>query len=103
MLHAVSEPLLCLFNGMLEEGIFPNVLKVIKVTSILKGDKLNLFSYRPISFVLISSKVFEYRVVNNSLLCRYFLQKVFFVNVNIMGLYQVKIQLNMAVVDVSIL
>ena len=61
----LSAPLLCpflsfLFNKCLEEGIFPNCLKVAEVKPLFKsGSHLITSNYRPISLLPCLSKVFE--------------------------------------------
>ena len=53
------------FNVSIQQRIFPNSLKIAKVTPIFKsGDKGNMSNYRPISIILVFSKVFE-RVMYN--------------------------------------
>ena len=51
-----------LFNQSIQQGIFPDCLKVARVVPIFKeaeGDKLNMENYRPISTLNFISKVFE--------------------------------------------
>ena len=48
------------FRVSIQQGIFPDSLKITKVTPIFKsGDKNNLSNYRPISILPVFSKVLE--------------------------------------------
>ena len=54
-------------NRSLEKGIFPESLKIAKVTPIFKcGDKTDLNNYRPISVLPGFSKILE-RIMYNRL------------------------------------
>lgn len=58
--HHICEVLTYLFNECIDQGVFPNVLKLNKVIPIYKkGSRDELKNYRPISIVPILSKVFE--------------------------------------------
>ena len=64
---SLCEPLKYLFNLSIEKGIFPDDLKIAKVTPIYKtDDKSNLSNYRPISVLSCFSKILE-RIMYNSL------------------------------------
>ena len=56
----ISVPLSYIFNTSLKTGIFPDALKVAKITPIYKtGDKTLLNNYRPISVLSVFSKILE--------------------------------------------
>ena len=58
--NQLSLPLTILFNFCVENGIFPDSLKISKVIPIYKsGPKENMSNYRPISLLPVLSKVFE--------------------------------------------
>lgn len=64
----IISPVLChIINLSFAEGVFPDILKVARVTPLHKGGKPNMCSnYRPISILPDLSKVFE-RIVHNQL------------------------------------
>ena len=63
----LCEPLQYLFNLSFEKGIFPNDLKIAKVTPIFKaGNNTELSNYRPIFVLPCFSKILE-RVMYNCL------------------------------------
>jgi len=65
--HLFADILCPLINSSLDEGFFPDCLKIANVIPIYKkGDKTNLNNYRPISLLPVVSKVFE-KVINNQL------------------------------------
>ncbi|XP_065645806.1 uncharacterized protein LOC136076260 [Hydra vulgaris] len=54
----ITIPLLHIFNLFLQQGVFPNNLKIAKVIPILKlGDPSDVANYRPISILSCFSKV----------------------------------------------
>jgi hypothetical protein len=56
----VCEVLTYLFNECINQGVFPDKLKINKVVPVYKkGEKANCSNYRPISIVPTISKVFE--------------------------------------------
>ena len=64
---SLCEPLRYLFNLSIEKGIFPDDLKIAKVTPIYKADdKSDLSNYRPISVLSCFSKILE-RIMCNRL------------------------------------
>ena len=56
----IADSITLIINQSLKSGIFPNKLKIAKVTPIYKeGDKKIITNYRPISVLPVVSKVFE--------------------------------------------
>ena len=61
-----------LFNLSFEKSIFPDSLKLAKVTSVFKaGNNTELHNYRPISVLPCFSKILEHVMYNR--LCKYLL------------------------------
>ena len=61
----INEPLKHLFNLSLENGIFPEKMKIAKVIPLFKnGDPENITDYRPISVLPCFSKVLEHIIYN---------------------------------------
>jgi hypothetical protein len=61
----IKEPLTFIFNLSLCSGIFPNQMKIAKVRPIYKtGRKAEVSNYRPISILLVFSKMFKMLVYN---------------------------------------
>jgi len=59
-MFSIAEPLAAVINNSLNSGIFPDSLKIAKVTPIFKsGDKSDFQNYTPISVLPSISKVFE--------------------------------------------
>ena len=56
----ICRPLTYIFNLSIDQGIFPNSMKIAKVVPIFKqGSRLSSDNYRPISILSTLSKVFE--------------------------------------------
>ena len=67
----ISYPLFMIFHSSFNEGIFPEQLKVAKVSPIFKvGNIEEIGNYRPISVLPILSKVLEIIMYNRT--CQYF-------------------------------
>ena len=67
----LSGPLKLIINQSIEHSIFPDLMKIAKVTPLYKKDDVHkLINYRPISVLPVMSKIFE-RVLHNQL-CEYF-------------------------------
>ena len=61
----IAEPLTIIINKMLNTGIFPDSLKISKVSPLVKNDNDKLFSnYRPISLLPSISNIFEKVIFN---------------------------------------
>ena len=62
----ITSPLIYLINKSIEQGIFPDELKVAKLFPIYKsGDKTFISNHRPISVLSFFSKVFEKVMYNH--------------------------------------
>ena len=61
VVHYILDPLCHIFNESIELGSVPDQFKIAKVTAVFKkgGDPFNLNDYRPISLLLIFSKILE--------------------------------------------
>ena len=56
----LSKPKAAMFNSSLGSGIFPNIWKAARLTSVFKtGSKTDLKNYRPISILSVFSKLIE--------------------------------------------
>ena len=63
----LNEPLKYLFEKSIEKGVFPDALKIARVTPLFKGgDPSNISNYRPISVLPCFSKILE-RIMYNRL------------------------------------
>ena len=61
----IFDPLKYIFNLSLEKGIFPDQLKIAKVTPLFKkADNASMDNYRPISVLTCFSKILE-RIIYN--------------------------------------
>ena len=57
---ALHKPFLHIFNLSIVKGIFPDNLKIARVTPVFKGgDEKDLGNYRPISFLSCFTKILE--------------------------------------------
>ena len=78
-----------IFKASFEEAIFPKKLKIAKVIPVFKkGDKENVENYRPISILLVFSKVLK-RIMYNRL-------SEYFMNNNLLHQNQFGFQINNA-------
>ncbi len=60
VLNVLADPLTMIINQMLHAGIFPDLLKIVKVIPIYKKDDKTIFSnYIPISLLPDISNYFE--------------------------------------------
>ena len=65
--HAIYKPITYLINQSLSSGIFPDKLKIAKITPIFKkDDNRQIENYRPISLLPSISKIFE-KVIHNQI------------------------------------
>ena len=56
--NGILKPLTLIINQIINTGVFPNKLKIAKITPVFKKDDRTLFTnYRPISLLTIFSKV----------------------------------------------
>ena len=63
----VVEPLRCILNNSLAQGIFPEEMKIARIAPIYKsGDNKNVVNYRPISVLPCFSNILE-RIMYNRL------------------------------------
>ena len=73
--RSLHKPLLHIFNASLQNGTFPDELKIARVTPLFKnGSDSDLGNYRPISVLPCFSKLFEkilYNRVQNHKHLRY--------------------------------
>jgi hypothetical protein len=60
VISSIAQPLSDIFNLSLSTGVFPDKLKIAKVSPIFKADdKLSVNNYRPISVLPVFSKILE--------------------------------------------
>lgn len=77
--NSLLNPITVIINQMLTRGIFPDKLKIAKVTPVYKKDDETLFTnYRPISLLPTISKIFEKIIFNQ--MYTYFKEKNLFYN-----------------------
>ena len=59
-IHLICKPLCAIFNQCMENGIFPEKMKIAKVVPVFKNGSPEIMSnYRPISVLSVFSKIFE--------------------------------------------
>ena len=76
--HELTDPLTRIINQTIDTGIFPDLLKIAKVTPIFKKGNMDEFSnYRPVSVLPSVSKVFE-RIMHNQIYEYFTKQKLLF-------------------------
>lgn len=76
--NVLISPLTIIVNQMLNTGIFPDKLKIAKVTPVYKKDDETLFTnYRPISLLPTISKIFE-KVIFKQIYNYFHMNKLFF-------------------------
>ena len=67
LVNVLKVPLAYIFNLSLEMGVFPDLMKIVKVLPLFKtGDSTTPNNYRPISLLPVISKVLEKIVYNKS-------------------------------------
>ena len=60
VIYAISSHLCAIFNQAIEQGTFPDDMKIARVTPVFKNDSPELLSnYRPILVLPVFSKIFE--------------------------------------------
>ena len=76
--YELAEPLSLIINQCFSFNIFPNLLKIAKVTPVYKKGDSDLFeNYRPVSVLSSVSKVFE-KVMYNQMYDHFVKSKIFF-------------------------
>ena len=76
--HSISSPLKHIFNLSIQKGMFPDSLKIAKVTPIFKaGEKCFVTNYRPISVLSCFSKILE-RIIHNRLMLHLVQNKILY-------------------------
>ena len=74
----LCKPLKHVFNLSIETGVFPDKLKIARVSPVYKaGDSSDLTNYKPISFLPCFSKIFE-RIMYNRLFSYVSQEKILF-------------------------
>ena len=67
LVHIIKGPLCTIFNRSLQEGVFPDLMKLARVVTLFKSRDVTLpDNYRPISLLPVISKVLE-RIVYHHL------------------------------------
>jgi len=58
-IHSIAEPLSVIINSSMQNGVFPDVLKIAKICPIFKsGDKQTIENYRPIPMLSSFFQIF---------------------------------------------
>lgn len=70
VIEYTADPLTKIFNECLQQGIFPDQLKMARILPVFKGGDDQLSNYRPISILPAISKIFETIIKNR--LVQYF-------------------------------
>ena len=61
---SIVDPLMYIFSNSLAQGIFPEEMKIARITPICKGGGKENVNYRPISVLPCFSKILE-RIMDN--------------------------------------
>ena len=97
VIGTISKPLCHIYNMSMNEGIFPDKLKIARVTPIYKkGDKSEVSNYRPISVLSCFSKILE-KIIYKRVIT--FLDKNDILSKNQFG-FRNKYSTSMALVDI---
>ena len=65
VMPSIIQPLMEIFNQSLMTGVFPDKLKIARMTPIFKTeDKLIMSNYRPVSVLPVFSKILERLMYN---------------------------------------
>jgi hypothetical protein len=66
-IECIKKPLTLIYNESINQGVFPDLLKIAKIRTVYKnGNRQEVSNYRPISVLSIFSKIFE-KIVHNRL------------------------------------
>ena len=69
IIHSLSPHLAFIFNKCVDEGLFPNLMKLSKIIPVFKsGERCDPTNFRPISILPVLSKIFEKIILNQLLL-----------------------------------
>jgi hypothetical protein len=71
-MQLIKGPLAHIYNLSLNSGVFPHVWKTAKVKhSYKKGDKYDMWNYRPVSIIPVFAKLLERLMYNRIISCLY--------------------------------
>lgn len=71
IIDCIAPHLAIIFNKCIDEGQFPNLMKLSKIIPLFKsGDKSDPSNFRPISILPALSKIFE-KIIFNQLICHF--------------------------------